>query len=65
MTEAAPMTTPRLDDDTPATLDEIAARIRRALLEVGSIREVGRDADIDLLQAEQSLQNALRKIRAA
>lgn len=59
------MTTPRLDDDTPATLDEIAARIRRALLEVGSIREVGRDADIDLLQAEQSLQNALRKIRAA
>ena len=56
---------PLADDDKPVSMDVVVGRVRRALLELGSIREIGGDADAHLLEAEQALRKVLRAVGAA
>jgi hypothetical protein len=53
---------PRGDGDKPITYDDVLERLRRARLTLGSIQEIGRDADVDLLAAEQAIRRAISKI---
>lgn len=53
---------PRGDGDKQITYDDVLARLRRASLTLGSIQEIGCDADVDLLQAEQAIRRAISKV---